>query len=88
VTDDELPIPGPPDDMTDAESEAWLRGAATVASILAQQNRILANAYDDMAPNDADPSGAAEGGCDCDAEPIGGMGGTSLCPDCGEVFNE
>lgn len=86
---DDMPLPGPPDDLDGDEREAWLDGAAAVTELLAQQGRIIANAYDDLLSQGRDDrdedAGDGAAGHDCDAEPIDGLGG-QICPECGDTI--
>jgi len=72
-------LPGPPEEYDDEQRRAWRAGAATVASLLAQQNRIIADAYQPDGEDDTDDAGACP---DCGATLVESFGG-GVCPDCG-----
>lgn len=71
-------LPGPPEDLTDAEQRAWLAGAATVADLARQQFAVIAETYAPDDEPDADDDSCPE----CDGELVDAFGGR-VCTDCG-----
>jgi len=81
-------LPGPPEDWPDAERQAWLQGAATVASLMADQWAIIADQYEQAAADPdghAGPATTASDGQDGDetADDDEDDDQPDPCPDCG-----
>lgn len=77
-------LPGPPKDFDDDQRRAWLKGAATIAQLQADQWAILAKQYRDAATDDEhDEDGDDDDECpECGDTLRDGLGGR-VCLSCG-----
>lgn len=83
-------LPGPPEDASDEYREGWLDGAATLAELSSQQQRVIAGAYRDAMDGDESDDGdtddgldEAEGECPDCGGPLFDAAGGRTCPTCG-----
>jgi len=86
-------LPAPDDDRPDAERQAWLDGASTVAQLQADQWAIIAKQYREAAADLNEPDSDDEdededdgpGECPgCESNLLDAMGG-AVCPRCGPI---
>lgn len=80
MSDDKLRVPGPPSDLSDAEQEAWKRGAATYAGMIGRWLTLLSELIDedvDDAVEDTDDEYCS----DCGTKLVTGFG-APICPNC------
>lgn len=82
-------LPGPPSEYDDEQRRAWFEGAATVAGLLAQQDRVLAKQYadavdgDDRGDRDDDATDDSDDACpECGGNLVESFGG-DICTECG-----